>query len=206
MIKFNLTYEGKKTAGSVQREFANRLSEKEILKTTAFALNTTARRSQGFVKREVKKDYTTSNKYLDRMSKLSKPASGKQGGLYAEVSYSFKPVPMIGFRHKQNGKRSGVSVEIKKGKSILMKHSFIATMKSGHQGIFSSGSYVSGKFRPAYSRTSNKKTRITEMRTASPLTMATSKGLQPRIIKYIGQSLPSRLRAMLQRKVDQVTK
>jgi hypothetical protein len=43
-------------------------------------------------------------------------------------------VPMIEFPHSQV--RGGVSVGINNGRRVLVQHAFVATMKSGHEGIF----------------------------------------------------------------------
>jgi len=212
-MKFSITFEGKKSLQSIQHEFADKLSPKEIRKTTAFALNTTARRVIALSRKEVKKEYTVNNKYLDRMANLSKPASGTVEGLYAAVSYSYKPVPMIGFKSKDNNKSKspkkrtgGVTVEIKRGKNQLLKHAFIATMASGHKGIYAVGSYKGKNFVFDKARSQSGKQRITEMRTSSPMTMISNKNIQKRTIAYIESNLPSRLRALLQNKVNKLTK
>lgn len=44
------------------------------------------------------------------------------------------PVPLAAYPHRQTKK--GVSVEVNKGKRTLVKRSFVATMKSGHKGVF----------------------------------------------------------------------
>lgn len=45
-----------------------------------------------------------------------------------------KPLPLIAFGARQT--KSGVSVEVTKGKRSIVRHSFIATMQSGHKGVF----------------------------------------------------------------------
>lgn len=212
-MKFSITVDSKQSIQSIQREFADKLSPKEIRKTTAFALNTTARRVISLSRKEIKKEYTVNNKYLDRMAKLSKPASGSSEGLYAEVSYSYKTIPMIGFKNKDNNKSKsakrrigGVTVEIKHGVSKHLKHAFIATMASGHKGIFAVGSYVDTSFVYDKERSISGKNRITQLRTSSPMTMTSNKNIQKRTIEYIDLNLPSRLRALLQNKVNKLTK
>lgn len=207
-----MTFEGKKSLRSIQQEFANRLSKKVILKTTALSLNITARRVISQVKKDVKKEYTVNNKYLNRMATL-KPASGTVEGLYAAVSYSYKPVPMIGFKNKDNNKSKspkkrtgGVTVEIKRGKNQLLKHAFIATMASGHKGVYAVGSYQGKNFVHDKERTKSGKQRITEMKTSSPMTMQSNKDIQKRTITYVKTNLPPRLRALLQNEINKLTK
>jgi hypothetical protein len=45
-----------------------------------------------------------------------------------------KPVPLAAFPHRQGTR--GVSVEVNRGKRSLVEHAFVATMRSGHRGIF----------------------------------------------------------------------
>ena len=211
MFKVSIIYEGKKTLESIQKEFNNQLSEKEILKTTAGALNVTARKVLTQVKKEIKKEgYTINTKYLNRMASLSKPAKGTVEGLYARISYSYSPIPMIGFKHKgeptkrSKGKRNPIIVEIHKGNPILLRHAWIGTTASGHTGIFAKGMFVKGQFVKGL-KGSNGGT-IFEQRSASPFTMATNKRVEDKIIDNIKGQLPKRLRAMLQVKINKLTK
>ena len=45
-----------------------------------------------------------------------------------------KPVPLLAFGARQT--KRGVSVEVTKGKRTIIPHAFIATMQSGHKGVF----------------------------------------------------------------------
>lgn len=45
-----------------------------------------------------------------------------------------KPLPLIAFGARQV--KSGVSVEVTKGKRMIVRHAFLATMQSGHKGVF----------------------------------------------------------------------
>ncbi len=45
-----------------------------------------------------------------------------------------KPLPLIAFGARQT--TSGVSVEVTKGKRATVAHAFLATMASGHKGVF----------------------------------------------------------------------
>ncbi len=45
-----------------------------------------------------------------------------------------KPLPLFVFGARQV--KSGTSVEVTKGKRAVVKHAFIATMQSGHEGVF----------------------------------------------------------------------
>ena len=214
MFHVVISYEANKSMKDVAKKFESVLSEKEILRTAAFAVNTTARRVSTMVRKEVKKDYTISNKYLDRMSKLSKPAKGTIQGLYAELSYGYSTMPMVGFKFKDlnkergfvgfNTKTQGVRVEIKKGKQTILAHSFVKSMASGHLGIWGHGKYLGKQFVHLKETTSKGKIKITEMKTASPFTMYTNKTMSRRINEYVDKTLLSRFTAMLEAKVRKV--
>jgi hypothetical protein len=45
-----------------------------------------------------------------------------------------KPLPLFAFGARQV--KSGVSVEVTKGKRAIVRHAFLATMQSGHKGVF----------------------------------------------------------------------
>ena len=45
-----------------------------------------------------------------------------------------KPLPLMAFGARQT--KTGVSVEVTKGKRSIVRHAFIATMQSGHTGVF----------------------------------------------------------------------
>ena len=214
MFHIVISYEANKSMQDVAKRFEKVLSEKEILRTAAFAINTTARRVSTMVRKEVKKDYTISNKYLDRMSKLSKPAKGTQQGLYAELSYGYSTIPMVGFKFKDMNKgrgfvgyetkTQGVRVEIKKGKQTLLSHCFVKSMASGHLGLWGHGKYIGNKFVHLRETTSKGKIKITEMKTASPFTMYTNKAMSKRINDYVDKTLLSRFTALLEQKVKKL--
>lgn len=83
---------------------------------------------------------------------------GSGSKLEAAIEVEGKPLPLYAFGprayggkpgwpkrgKKQKHKEGGVSVKIK-GKRIKVPHAFIATMKSGHKGVFARGSWSSGK-------------------------------------------------------------
>lgn len=50
------------------------------------------------------------------------------------VEVSGEPVPLVAYPHRQT--KQGVSVEVNRGKRTLVNGSFVATMKSGHTGVF----------------------------------------------------------------------
>lgn len=192
-----IKYEGKKTLESIQKDFSNHLSEKQIKRTTASALNVTATRAQKPIKDDVSNKYNITKKYLGRVLHITKKATGSVSGLYTEVSFSYKPFPLIAFNAKQT--KTGLEMEIKKGQKKTFRGGFVATMKSGHKGAFAQGKYKSGKFVPI-------KGKIVEIKTASPFTMSLSKEVSSNTEKKIIKDLPPRLRAMLQVQFNKLSK
>lgn len=69
---------------------------------------------------------------IDRALTLLYPPS-KDVFLWRLVAKA-KPIPLIAFGARQT--RTGVSVEVTKGKRSIIRHAFIATMASGHKGVF----------------------------------------------------------------------
>lgn len=214
-MNFQITVEGRKSIEQIQREFEKNLSEKEILTATARAINDTSKRVQGFIRKEVRTNYTINRKYLERMSTVTRMAKGDHSRLYSEIAFRYKSIPMIGFKHSgEKGKKRPITVTIKKGNSITLSHVFIATMrnqaKSGevseHQGIYGAGRYTGGKFIFDNSRTASGKQRITEYKSASPFTMSTTKPMEPKIKTYVDKYMPDRLRYFLQSKLDKLSK
>ena len=197
-----ITFEGRQSVSDIQRKFKDQLSEKEILKTTAFAINTTAKRLQGHIRIQVRKQYTVKNERLKNMSFVSKQAAGQPSRLYAHVDFSYRPVPMIDFKHTGTpGSRRPVTVTIKKGQTKVFRPAFIKEKKNGGQGIFAQGRYADKKF--SYQKDSK---RITDLKSASPFTMTFSHDMQPKINEYVAKELPGRLGALLERKLLKMSK
>ena len=73
-------------------------------------------------------------KYIKRALTLSRPRGGDISDMSWSLNVSGQPVPLIAYPHRQT--RKGVSVEVNRGQRTLVKSAFIATMASGHEGIF----------------------------------------------------------------------
>lgn len=72
--------------------------------------------------------------YVRAAMTLRRPRGGDIAAMAWAVDVSGKPVPLVAYPHRQTKK--GVSVEVNKGKRTLLKGAFVATMKSGHRGVF----------------------------------------------------------------------
>ena len=73
-------------------------------------------------------------KYIRRALSLARPKGGDIEGMTWALNVSGEPVPLVAYPHRQT--KRGVSVEVNRGKRTLVKGAFVATMKSGHEGIF----------------------------------------------------------------------
>ena len=73
-------------------------------------------------------------RYITRALTLRRAKGSDIDRMEWAVDVSGEPVPLVAYPHRQMKK--GVSVEVNRGKRTLVKGSFVATMKSGHQGVF----------------------------------------------------------------------
>ena len=213
MSTMKIEYDGKEPLEAVMRRFANQLPEKEILNTTAFCLNTVATRVLRLIQKEVAKEYTISDKYFFRVSRI-KRAKGTANGLYAEVYHLARPLPLVAFKHTDNepkgyalyGKRpAGVTVEVKRGSPQKIAQAFVAKMSTGHVGVFAHGSYKGSAFVPylevAARRSGKKVAFITQLRTASPFGMGTSDEVNEKVKTYVETNAPKILNSLLENKL-----
>lgn len=92
---------------------------------------------------------------VDRALTMLFPSS-KEAFVWSLVAKA-KPLPLIAFGARQT--KTGVSVEVTKGSRRILRHAFIATMASGHKGVFmregpkriaSKGRYVGKKRQPIH--------------------------------------------------------
>ncbi|GHT05044.1 hypothetical protein AGMMS49525_11980 [Bacteroidia bacterium] len=189
----------------IQRKFKSQLSESAIKKGTATAINGVMKSSIGRINKAIKKEYNITPKHLNRISKVSPQA--KEGALDAGITVNSQRIPLIGFKPKQSG--SCISVQIKKGKKVLVRDSFIATMNSGHTGVYARGRYANKRadgFTYEKGKTKNGKIRISEIKTMSPFSMALTKSVADDVQTYMSSEVTKRVHGLLQHKIDKVVK
>ena len=73
-------------------------------------------------------------KYISRAITMRRPKGGDIASMTWALDVSGEPVPLVAYPHRQTKK--GVSVEVNRGKRTLLKGAFIATMRSGHVGVY----------------------------------------------------------------------
>lgn len=73
-------------------------------------------------------------RYITRALTLRRAKGADIAGMEWALDVSGEPVPLVAYPHRQTNK--GVSVEVNRGKRTLVAGSFVASMKSGHKGVF----------------------------------------------------------------------
>lgn len=73
-------------------------------------------------------------KFIRDALTLRRPKGGDISAMEWALDVSGGPVPLVAYPHRQA--KRGVSVEVNRGKRTLIKGAFVATMKSGHKGVF----------------------------------------------------------------------
>ncbi len=73
-------------------------------------------------------------RYISRALTMRRATGSDIAAMSWALNVSGEPVPLVAYPHRQTKK--GVSVEVNRGKRTLIKGSFVATMKSGHAGVF----------------------------------------------------------------------
>ena len=106
---------------------------KETERALTSALNTSARKVRTEAVKIIQQEL---NVKTGSATKAIKVQRAYRGSSVASLQISGWPIPMIGYLGTTQGKK-GVSVKVKRfGKRTILKHAFIATMRSGHKGVF----------------------------------------------------------------------
>jgi hypothetical protein len=72
--------------------------------------------------------------FIRKAITMSRPKGGDIERMEWALHVSGRPVRAVDYPHRQTKK--GVSVAINRGARSLIRHAFIATMQSGHKGVF----------------------------------------------------------------------
>lgn len=197
-MKIAITQEKRDEIERIQREFKKQLSPSEILRGTAQAINGVLTRSISRINKGVKQEYNITQKYLSRTARIAPKAHSTH--LWGGIELNTSRIPLIAFRPKQSG--SSISMSVHKGKTEYVRNSFIATMASGHKGVFSRGRYVKKEgFVPGREKTASGKIRITEIQTASVFTMGVNKSVADDVREFMGNEISVRVEGILKSKV-----
>jgi hypothetical protein len=115
------------------------LSHRELQVAVMRSLNRTADGIKTDAGREIRKVYNVTLKALNGSNRRLGAFDIRYATLAtmaARVTASGHPLPLYGFDPKET--KAGVTVAIKRGRGSrkLLRHAFIARMKSGHVGVF----------------------------------------------------------------------
>lgn len=199
-MDIKITQESRGEIERIQREFQNKLSTNEILRGTSQGINSALSRSISRINKQVKKEYNITQKYLSRVAKVLPKANS--GSLWGGIKINAAPLPMIAFKPKQS--ESSISVSFHKGKAVHIRKAFIATMSSGHTGVFSRGKYIKGKFVDERSKTQNNKIRVTQRMGPAVFTMSINKTVANDVQQFMGTEVSARVEGILRSRVDKI--
>lgn len=201
-MEIKITQEKRGEVERIQHEFRNKLSTNEILRGTAQGINSALSRSIPRINKRIKQRYNITQKYLSRQAVVSPKANA--GSLYGGIKINENRLPLIAFRPKQSG--ASISVAIHKGKTVVVRNAFIATMASGHVGVYARGHYQKRTgFVPGREKTASGKIRITQLMTASPFTMGISPDVRADVAEFMGNEVTARVQGILTSRVARIT-
>ena len=181
-MEIKITQEKRGEVERIQNEFRSKLSPNEILRGTAQGINKTLSDAVPLIKKSIKERYNINKKYLNRQIKVSPKA--KPSRLWGGIKVNQHRIPIIAFNPKQSG--SHISVAIRKGKTTMIRHAFIATMTSGHEGVFAKGWL------------------ITELLTTSSFRMSLAPDIRPKVSRFIGNEVTARIHEKLTSRVNKI--
>lgn len=119
-------------------------AKKQINRLATKAINDTAREGRKTINKEVRKGYKVKSREVTAQVKITRRA--KVRSPFAIINITRKAVPLIRFANKAQKNPAGVIITVRKGKTELVKKAFIATMSSGHTGVYWRGRAKDGGF------------------------------------------------------------
>jgi hypothetical protein len=209
----------------ITEQFKGKLSERKIRQKTGAAMNETMRRAATAKSKQLTLEkYNLKKKNLKDITQISPKAY--YGKLESGLKISSLPISMIDYTPTWNRGGSALSIQIIKGKTTVVRSAFIATMKSGHKGVFARG-YYPGKgrgfvFENDQSRIGKGRVRndfgeiiggektghirITELRGPSPFSVATNKDIGNKVRRAMGEDLLKRVEGLLRKTINEMAK
>jgi hypothetical protein len=135
MVKVSI----EKAVHDMRSEFRD-LMNAEFNTGVARAINHTIAKGKTASSKEIRQVYNITAKDVGQSLSIRR---ANKAQLYGSIIAQGKPLPIYKFKPSQG--KYGVSVLIKKGNRQLVKGTFLATMASGHVGVFARGTYKGGK-------------------------------------------------------------
>lgn len=106
-------------------------TRKVIESAAVSALNRAATTVRAASSREIRAEYNLKSAAVRDQIVIHR---ARRGQVTASIVVSGQRIPLIDFGARQT--RTGVSVSVKRGSRKLIPHAFLATMRSGHHGVF----------------------------------------------------------------------
>jgi hypothetical protein len=222
-MKIEIIQEKRGEIERIQKKFEKELSPRVIKQKTAAAMNKTMDKTASPKAKQLTIDkYNLRKKHLRNVSIVSPKAYA--GDLKSGLKISALPNSMIDFAPKWKRNKTSLSVQIMKGKTVVIRSAFIATMKSGHKGVFARGFYPGKRRGFVFGNEQSKQgigrrrddfgnivggdstgnTRITELRGPSPFSVATNKGIGDKVHEAMGTEVLKRVEGILLDAVNKI--
>jgi len=106
-------------------------SKREVDLATVRALNRAATSTRAEAARRIRAAYNIKVGTARDQMRIER---ANRNRLVAEIVVSGRPIPLVEFAARQV--RAGVTVQVKRGARKLRAGAFIATMRTGHRGVF----------------------------------------------------------------------
>jgi hypothetical protein len=174
-------------AEAIKQQFSKLTTDKLNL-GLARAINHTVAKAKSSSSRDLRAAYQIQSKYAKKALAVSKAS---RNSLEGKLMASGKPIPLMAFKPRQN--KQGVSIRVKNSRKTI-KSAFIATMPSGHKGVFARGMYTKDgfKFRTKRVKKTGPDTPITELNSQSVQGMYANKVIVNNLRTKIEDSFPKR--------------
>lgn len=158
-----------------------------MLKAEQMAMNKTVTATRGKVADYIRKVYNIKKKDLTKISRVKKMGRKEHS---VKILFDEKPIALSKFGGKWRGRKSsGATASIKKGQRKTYAGTFMATMKSGHVGIY----------KRAGEKTKSGKEKLKQYWGASGGQLFYSSKSKKFMRKYFGLRLRKEMKAQLKR-------
>lgn len=120
-------------------------TQKQIDAASVRALNRTATTVRAAASREIRQEYNIKAAGIRHQIAIER---ARRGHVTASVVVSGRRIPLVDFSARQT--RAGVTVQVKRGSRKFIPHAFLATMRSGHHGVFVRAMDARTRFAPTF--------------------------------------------------------
>lgn len=179
----------KQAVADLRSEFSHLTNGQQNL-AIARAINHVAAKAKTQASRDIRQEYNVKAKDLKSAIYINKAT---RNYLEGTIIATGRPLPIMGFAARQTKK--GVTVDVM-GQRKLIRGSFMATMNSGHRGVFARGNYsgYNFQFRDKRIRKQGNDLAINELTTSSVPKMMQNNAVLSALEKGLTEDFPSRLR------------